>query len=54
MHLEEQIDPDEILRDIGDNANETDMPDNLRELDFRSLHDHNANYMDIAGDLDNL
>jgi hypothetical protein len=54
MILEEHFDPDEILRDVGDHANDAEAPEHVRELDFRSLHDHNENYREIAGDLDNL
>jgi hypothetical protein len=53
MMLEELFDPDEILRDVGDQAVEEDVPDNVRELNFGTLHDHNANFRDLAGDLDN-
>ena len=54
MILDDQVDPDEILRDVGDNAIEEDMPENVRELNFGSLHDQNANFMDMASDLDIL
>jgi hypothetical protein len=52
MLLEEQIDPDEILRDVGDKAIEDDMPENMREVNFGTLHDQNANFRDVASDLD--
>ena len=54
MILDDQFDPDEILRDVGDNAIEEDMPENVRELNFGTLHDQNANFMDMASDLDIL
>jgi hypothetical protein len=53
MILEDQFDPDEILRDIGDKTIEEDVTENVREVDFGTVHDHNANFRDIAGDFDN-
>lgn len=53
MMLEELFDPDEILRDVGDEAVENDMPENVRELNFGTRHDQNANFRDVASDLDN-
>jgi hypothetical protein len=53
MILEDQFDPDEILRDVGDKAiDEEDTPENVREVDFGTLDDQNANFNDMAGDLD--
>ena len=52
MILEDQFDPDEILRDVGDKAIEDDLPENVRELNFGTLHDQNANFKDMASDLD--
>ena len=53
MMLEDQFDPDEILRDVGDKAiDEEDTPENVREVDFGTLDDQNANFNDMASDLD--
>jgi hypothetical protein len=53
MILEDQFDPDEILRDVGDKAiDEEDTPENVREVDFGTLDDQNANFNDMASDLD--
>jgi hypothetical protein len=52
MLLEEQFDPDEILRDVGDEALEADLPENVRELNFGTVHDQNANFREMASDLD--
>jgi hypothetical protein len=53
MILEEDFDPDEILRDIGDDATEDEILENERELNFGTLYDQNANFRDVASDLDN-
>ncbi len=53
MKLEEQFDPDEILRDVGDDAADAEAPEHVRELNFGTLHDHNANFREMAGDLNN-
>jgi hypothetical protein len=53
MILEDQFDPDEILRDVGDKIEEDDLLENVRELNFGTLHDQNANFRDVASDLDN-
>jgi hypothetical protein len=52
MILEDDFDPDEILRDVGDEALEEEMPENERELNFGTLFDQNANFRDVASDLD--
>lgn len=53
MILEDQFDPDEILRDVGDKAiDEEDTPENVREVAFGTLDDQNANFNDMASDLD--
>jgi hypothetical protein len=57
MILEEYFDADDVLRDVGDKCSDADVhdaPENIRELNFSSLHDHNANFSDIAGDLENV
>jgi hypothetical protein len=57
MIIEEYFDADDVLRDVGDkdsNADVQDAPENVRELNFSSKHDHNANFNDIASELENL
>jgi len=53
--LDEQFDADEILRDVDeryvDEGTEDDAED-MRELNFGNLHDENANFSDMASDLD--
>ncbi len=55
MILDEQFDADEILRDVDDQYTEEDdeITDEMRELNFGNEHDENANYSDMASDLDN-
>jgi hypothetical protein len=55
MILEEEFDADEILRDVGektDDADDGDVPEDIRELNFGTRHDHNANFNEMANDLD--
>jgi hypothetical protein len=52
MILDEQLDPDEILRDVSD-YQEDDTPEDMRELNFGTFHDENANFSDFACGLDN-
>jgi hypothetical protein len=52
MILEDHFDPDEILRDVGEKDIEDDMPENVRELKFDTRQDQNANFKDMARDLD--
>jgi hypothetical protein len=42
------------VSDKDSNADIHDAPENVRELNFSSIHDHNANFSDIASDLENL
>jgi hypothetical protein len=53
MVLEEQFDADEILRDVDDYVDDADATEDMRELNFGTLHDENANFSDMASDLDN-
>jgi hypothetical protein len=53
MVLEEQFDADEILRDVDDYVDDADAAEDMRELNFGTLHDENANFSDMASDLDN-
>ncbi|MFP4418129.1 MAG: hypothetical protein ACOC41_01930 [Chitinivibrionales bacterium] len=55
MILDEQFDADEILRDVDDRYTDDgdEMDDEMRELNFGNEHDENANYSDMASDLDN-
>lgn len=54
MILDEQFDADEILRDVDERYVEEDseIEDDMRELNFGNLHDENANFSDMASDLD--
>jgi len=53
MIIDEQFDADEILRDVDEQPIDEDMSDEeMRELNFGTLHDANANFNDMAGDLD--
>jgi hypothetical protein len=53
MVLDEQFDADEILRDVDELDAAADVPEDMRELNFGTLHDENANFSDMASDLDN-
>lgn len=55
MILDEQFDADEILRDVDERYVEEVSKDeeDMRELNFGNLHDENANFNDMASDLDN-
>ncbi len=54
MILDEQFDADEILRDVDERYvdDESDVDDDMRELNFGNIHDENANFSDMASDLD--
>ena len=52
MILDEQFDADEILRDVDELDDDDDAPEDTRELNFGTLHDENANFSDMASDLD--
>lgn len=54
MILDEQFDADEILRDVDERYNDDDAQseEDMRELNFGNLHDENANFSDMASDLD--
>ncbi|MCL2218926.1 MAG: hypothetical protein FWB94_03435 [Chitinispirillia bacterium] len=61
MILDEQFDADDILRDADERYNEDDdevigneevEEEEMRELNFGNLHDENANFSDMASDLD--
>jgi hypothetical protein len=54
MILDEQFDADEILRDVDERYVEEDSEaeEDMRELNFGNLHDENANFSDMASDLD--
>jgi hypothetical protein len=55
MILDEQFDADEILRDVDERYADDDMGDDedMRELNFGTIHDENANFSDMASDLEN-
>lgn len=54
MILDEQFDADEILRDVDERYvdDESEMDEDMRELNFGNIHDENANFSDMASDLD--
>jgi hypothetical protein len=55
MILDEQFDADEILRDVDEMFDEEvseEEAEEMRELNFGTLHDENANFNDMASDLD--
>jgi hypothetical protein len=52
MIMDEQFDADEILRDVDENDDDDAIADDMRELNFGTLHDENANFSDMASDLD--
>ena len=54
MILDEQFDADEILRDVDERYVEEDLEgdEDMRELNFGNVHDENANFSDMASDLD--
>lgn len=57
MIIEDDFDADDVLRDVGDKYSDADFheaAENERELNFSSIHDHNANFSDIASDLENF
>lgn len=54
MLLDEDFDADEILRDVDEKYSDDDYTDeDMRELNFGNVHDENANFSDMASDLDN-
>ncbi len=54
MLLDEEFDADEILRDVDEKFADDEYTDeNMRELNFGNIHDENANFSDMASDLDN-
>jgi hypothetical protein len=55
MVLDEQFDADEILRDVDERYvdDNSDEEDEMRELNFGNVHDENANFSDLASDLNN-
>ena len=54
MILDEQFDADEILRDVDERYVDDDLEEeeDMRELNFGTIHDENANFSDMASDLD--
>ncbi len=55
MLLDENFDADEILRDMDEKFEDEDLlpsDDDMRELNFGNVHDQNANFSDMASDLD--
>jgi hypothetical protein len=52
MMIDEQFDADEILRDVDELNDDDAVADDMRELNFGNLHEENANFSDMASDLD--
>ena len=53
MLLDENFDADEILRDVDEKFEDEGLKEeDMRELNFGNIHDENANYSDMASDLD--
>ena len=55
MLLDENFDADEILRDVDEKYSDEDLltdDEDMRELNFGNVHDQNANFNDMASDLD--
>ena len=54
MLLDESFDADEILRDVDEAFVEEDLSsrDAMRELNFGCIHDENANFNEMSGELD--
>ncbi|MCX7725906.1 MAG: hypothetical protein N2053_03540 [Chitinispirillaceae bacterium] len=54
MILDEQFDADEILRDLDERYIDDDLEDEeeMRELNFGTMYDENANFSDMASELD--
>ncbi len=54
MVLDEQFDADEILRDVDERYADDDelTEEEMRELNFGNKTDEDANYSDMASDLD--
>lgn len=53
MLLDESFDADEILRDVDEKFDEEELDEeDMRELNFGNIHDENANFSDMASDLD--
>jgi hypothetical protein len=51
--IDEEFDPDEILRSVDEQYVDEDVLDEeMRELNFGTLHDANANFSDMASELD--
>jgi hypothetical protein len=51
--LDENFDADEILRDMDDRYDDDfEIDDDMRELNFGTIHDEKANFNDMASDLD--
>ncbi len=54
MLLDENFDADEVLRDVDEKYSEDteEVSEEMRELNFGNVHDENANFNDMASDLD--
>jgi len=57
MVIEEHFDADDVLRDVderydGEDDVISELEEEMRELNFGTPHDENANFSDMAHDLD--
>jgi hypothetical protein len=54
MLMDEQFDADELLRDIDDHDREDEAltEEEIRELQFGTLHDGKAHFRDMAEEID--
>jgi hypothetical protein len=54
MITDEQFDADEILRDVDEQnyVHDSEIDDDMRELNFGNIKDEKANFSDMASDLD--
>lgn len=55
MLIDEQFDADDVLRDMDEKIVDDDLTgdDDMRELDFGNIHNENANFREMASDIDN-
>ncbi|MBD3344655.1 MAG: hypothetical protein GF401_06300 [Chitinivibrionales bacterium] len=57
MLIDEQFDADDVLRDMDERFAEAEddlvLDDDMRELDFGNMDVENANFRELASDIDN-
>ena len=53
MMIDDEFDADDILRDVDEKNSGYDLDDGeMRELNFDDLEDENANFSELASDID--